>query len=166
MTLLDIRRETGINNNCFNKYIETFDLFQSFNGHVLEAHPYRIQDYKEVEEHFKKMFVSNLENLIKYQTDYYANKSVKTVANRIDVDIDILLKYLNKNISRFLILNTAQPSKGGITQITRLDGSKRGVLDQKVEVNKETILNKISSFQIFKEMTYSKMNYQLERFEL
>lgn len=143
MTILELRNEIGTYNNLLNKYIQTFDL-QIFNLKYCNNYKLKeLRDYHEVKPELYVLLISNSEQIREYHKDYYEWKNPKSIAEKINVDLQMVIDYLNKNKSNLFPLTISF----GITPFYE---DIRKTNSDLIEV--ETEMKKISSYQILKDI--------------
>lgn len=143
MTILELRNEIGTYNNLLNKFIQTFDL-KIFNLKYCNDHKIKeLRDYHEVKPELYVLLISNIEKIRAYHHDYYEWKTPKKIAEKINVDLQVVLDYLNKNKSNLFPLTISLGINPFYHDIRKTNSDI-------IEV--ETEMKKISSYQILKDI--------------
>lgn len=82
--------QIGIYNKTLNNYIDTFDI------HYKTSKVRDLRDYRIITPEFYEFILSQREAIIEYQNDYYKRKSIKYIAQKINIDLNVVLDYFCK----------------------------------------------------------------------
>ncbi|CAH8282887.1 hypothetical protein EV196_101734 [Mariniflexile fucanivorans] len=124
-------------NNLFNEFMRAFDLpvlrYMFNEGNMVGE---EVRDYYEINEPGQKFLLNLKEGLAVFKEDYYAKKSAIDIAERINLDVDMVYPYVkNRTYSS--------------------DGYHKRPVDTKTPFNdfdKNSGVHYLSSFQILKDI--------------
>lgn len=142
MTIKDLRGELNVYNNILNHFIYSFDLeLLDENYGFIKKIP-DLRDYTEVSDELYKLLIAHKEEISQFSTDYYEWKTAKTIAQKININVEDILSFLNKIAWRG---QTIYPTEKTISRrfpdMHKFNG---------IEITEETEIKKISSYWLLK----------------
>jgi hypothetical protein len=150
-TIEEIRTEIGVYNKTLNNYIRIFNL-QIFNKIHLETYNVlELRDYHIAKQELIELLNKRGRQLKEFELDYYKWKSPNYIAEKIGINVQLVLKYLNQNKSKIEI------PKGNLDLINgTISFVETGKDNIKYTENDEFTLkseiNHFSSYQVFRDI--------------
>src|SRR5690606_23000329 len=105
-TIFELRNEIGVYNNRLNSFIETFGLKVFYERYLYNTKVHDLRDYHEIKDEFWELMISLKNRIREYEDDFYRWKSPSFISNKIGVEIDIIVDYLNNNKSNITVFNS------------------------------------------------------------
>lgn len=133
-TVLELRNEIGVYNNRLNSFIETFGLKIFYDKYLYNSKVYDLRDYHEIKDEFYELIISLKSRIREYEDDFYKWKSPLYISNKIGIEINTVIDYLNNNKNNTTVFNS----------------KKRNLINNQFTANSE--VNHISCYQILKEI--------------
>jgi len=165
-TVGSIREEIGVYNKTLNNYIRTFNL-KVFNKKYLVDYKwdgyYQLRDYHQATPELEEYLQLHKSRLVEYERDYYSWKTPVEIALKIDMSVETVLDYLNRNISRFEYFHVEgndfnkQPrvfEKAGYNNLT-------GVIDDKIVETSR--VKEFSSYQLLQDLQHARLEELIDR---
>ncbi|WP_395046841.1 hypothetical protein [Flavobacterium sp.] len=94
-TILQIRNELGIYNNILNMYVKIFGMRIFSEKYLFSPNVYDLRDYHEIKDELYYLLISQKDKIQEFSKDYYKWKSPKYISEKIGINLNILLSFLN-----------------------------------------------------------------------
>ena len=138
MNFLKLREELGISyNRTINEYLDVFET--RINDRKIGP----IRDYADVDVATEKLIRNKATEIINYEQDYYAWKSIDYIAKKFYLEPEIVINYLKE------IRSNLDTSNQGDKNILRLNGD---------EIYIHSEVRKMSSYMIYKSICMKKIS--------
>lgn len=148
MTLRELRKDLKVYNKTINNYINTFNLDLNNETFVVKPQYNGIRDYQEIKNELVDILIEHNKRLIEYENDYYQRKTVTDISIKLKLDISVILEYLQKRLTTYLITYQREDEK-----IEGIDGDAHYVCPENNGlIYEKTKVYKMSSYDIYKKI--------------
>ncbi len=160
VNLGEFRKVLKVYNRTINNYIKTYDLNLVTSEYIEDKNnSNELRDYHIIKPKLKDYLLSIKDNLIEYENDFYASKKPIDISNKIGVSENVIIDYLNLRHDNFVKESEKFKNHDYFKDLNFVDNCLYN-LDKNKQVNIDTIVKYLSSYQILKEIRNTSPDHQ------